>query len=253
MQAHPVRGDVAQGVVQRLDMQVRLAPVLVVGLSLEHHVPAQSQVRRIQLQQESGRDDGLVLGAHGIGQRVEVGLVIRVVLVRLKQRDNPRRRRIHERLGWPVAIDGRAKVCQVLLERSRVLHPDLSDALGPAIGGRAAAGGLALQETRKLLEVGRRLPRTVALESRDAVLDVGGVADLAHFAVADHVHAGLALFRHDRVHGVGQQRMPRLRLHPLALLLGEHHVRYGFRTGKAANVGGEDPVGGVEHDEVLCW
>ena len=253
MQAHPVRRNVAQGVVERFHVQFGLAPVLVVRLTLEHHVPSQSQVRRIQLQQETGGDDSLVLRPHGFRQRVQVGLVVRIVLVGLKQGDHSGRRGIHERFRGPVPIDRRPEIGEVLFQRTRVLHPDLADALRPTVCGRAAAGRLALKKARVLLEVRGRLPWAVALESGDPVLDVGGVADLAHFAVADHVHPGLALFRHDRVHGLGQQRVPRRRLHALALLFGENHFRYRLRAGKAADVGGEYPFGGMQHGKVLVW
>ena len=131
------------------------------------------------------------------------------------------------------------------------LTSDFSHAFGAPVGGRTAAGRLALKKSGIFLQIGGRTPRAVALKAGNAVLDVGGVADLAHFAVADHVHTGLALLRHDRIHCFGQQGMARRRLHPLALFLCEHHVRDRLGTRQAAYMRSENAFRRLLHDKVL--
>ena len=59
----------------------------------EHHVPAEREVGRVDLEVEAGLDDRLVLVAHGIGEVGQVGLVAGVMVGRLEERDDAG--------GWP--------------------------------------------------------------------------------------------------------------------------------------------------------
>jgi hypothetical protein len=72
--------------------------------ALEQRVPAQAEVGRVDLQHEARGDDRLVLGPHRLGERLEIGRVGGVVVVRLEQGDHPGRRRVHERLGGCFAL-----------------------------------------------------------------------------------------------------------------------------------------------------
>ena len=75
----------------------------------------------------------------------------------------------------------------------QVLDADVADAARAAVlGGRAELRQF-LQQARELDQVLSRLARRIAVEAGQAVLDVGGVADLAHLAVADDVDADLDL------------------------------------------------------------
>ncbi len=89
--------DVAQGVVQRVD--AHLGVLVVVGSAhLREHLPAVAQVRVVDLEDEAGIDDRLVLLRHGVSDGVHELLVRLVVLVRHPVLDRPRRHRGQERL-----------------------------------------------------------------------------------------------------------------------------------------------------------
>ena len=70
--AHAVGGDVAQRVVDRLDVATARLDEHLVGLVAVHDVAAHREVGRVDLQHEAGVDDALVLGLHRLGERVEV-------------------------------------------------------------------------------------------------------------------------------------------------------------------------------------
>ena len=213
--ADPVAGHVPQGVVQHLDVQLGPVHELVVGQVREHHVPAEPEIRAVELQHEPRGDDRLVLVAHRLGDVLEVGLVRRVVDGRLEQRDDARGGRVHEALLVAVRVHRRPHPADVGVQRLEILHLDRTDALRAAVGGRAAALGLTLEKAREALEILRRAARAVALEAREPVLDVGGVADLAHLAVGRDRDARGALLRQhvaDRaLDGVGEAGLVRPR------------------------------------------
>src|SRR5205085_10486743 len=74
------------GLVERLDVQdaVILTPVLTA-------YPADAEVGTIQLQEESGPDDGVVFLLHRLSQGGEIHFVRRIILVLQEQRDDARR------------------------------------------------------------------------------------------------------------------------------------------------------------------
>ena len=239
--------DVAHGRVQGLHVQAGERLVLGVRLVLEHHVAAESQIRRVELQDEPGRGDGLVFGSHRLGQRVEVRLVVAVVGVGLEQRDDAGGRGVHERVVGAVSADRGGEVGDVALTRPHVLHRYGADALRPPVGRRPPGARLPLEEGGVVLEVGRRPPGAVALEPRDPVLDVGGVGELAHLAVADHVDPRADLPGDHLIHRPGHLGPVGVHVDGLFPLDGEHAAGHGLRAGQRAHMGGEDAVGAGLH------
>ena len=96
---------------------------------------------------KSGGHDGLVLRPHRLGQRLQVGVVVGVVVVRLEQGDHTRRGGVHEARRLPVRGPRGRETAQVVLERGQGRGPDLADAARPSVGRRAAAAGLPLAES----------------------------------------------------------------------------------------------------------
>ena len=89
MHADAFRRHFAQRVVQRLDLQVRIAQEFGVVHIAELDVPAHGQIGCVDLQVKTGRHDGFVLGRHGIGERLQIQLGAGVVRVGLEHRDHP--------------------------------------------------------------------------------------------------------------------------------------------------------------------
>src|SRR5690606_32734397 len=162
-------------------------------------MPSHREVRAVELQQEAGRDDGLVLLAHRGRDRVDIRLVRRIVAVPLECRDDPRRSRIHEGLARAMARDGVAKIREVLVERGAVDDLDRTDACGPPELLRPGHPRDRLARLRMRREIEGRRTGMMAFEPREPILDVRRVADLADLAVADDVETDLDLPRHDLV------------------------------------------------------
>ncbi len=136
-------------------------------------------------------------------------------------------------------------VLHVRLRRLQAAHADLADAARPLVLRRRAALREPLEDARKLDQVLPRLARRVAGEAGEAILDVRGVADLAHLAVAHHVDAGFDLSAHDFAHGVGDRRVRGGCVGRVAAVAREQHVRHGLRARQAADVRDENPL--------ACW
>ena len=210
-------------------------------------VPAHAEVRAVDLQHDAGLGHGLVFMAHGLGNRIEVGLVVLVVVVAEEQRHHAGRGRAHEGLGRFRAGDGRFQVVRVGSCGLRVAHADR-----PVTGRRLAAraAGIAehaLLQARELGEVLVDEGIAGAAEAGQPILDVGGIAGLGHLAVVDEIDAGFELFLHHLGHGpthaLGQSR----RIDRHALLLGIHHADQIVRSRQAARMGGEKALRAAFH------
>src|SRR5688572_26543752 len=101
----------------------------------------------------------------------------------------------------------------------------------------------AIAKLRKVVEVLRRRPSRVALESRQPMPDVGGIADLAHLAVAHDIEPGVPLSRHDAGDALLQHSVYERGITLLSPLQREQHVDDFRRSRKAADVRGEDAIG----------
>ena len=91
--ADAIGRHVAQRMVQHLDVPRREADEVVLGARPVHRVAAHRHVRRVDLQQQPRLRKALVFGAHPLGNRFEIGVLRRVEVVRLEQRDRSRARR----------------------------------------------------------------------------------------------------------------------------------------------------------------
>ena len=82
--------------VQHLNVQRGQPLVITERFVFEHCVATQSQIGRVDLQHQPGFDNGFIFKPHGFRQRLEIAVVRRIMIVRLKQGDNARRGRVHE-------------------------------------------------------------------------------------------------------------------------------------------------------------
>jgi hypothetical protein len=101
VQAQLRRRDPLDGRVQRVERLLEVgAPVVDIGAH-RAEVVRHREVRRVQLQAETRVRDRSVLVAHRLGDRVDVGLVRGVVLVRVVEGDLAGRGRREERILRP--------------------------------------------------------------------------------------------------------------------------------------------------------
>src|SRR5262245_18610209 len=94
----------------------------------------------------------------------------------------------------------------------------------------------AIAELGEVVEVLRRWPRRVAVEPRQPMPHVGGIADLAHLAVAHDVEPGVLLHSH-RVADTSLQRLvDEASVARLSTLQREQHVEDVSRPRETADV-----------------
>jgi hypothetical protein len=239
VQADLVGRDVAQRVIERLDVALGDFEELRVAQLGKRQVTTHRQVGAVDLQHEPRAVDGVVLLLHDVDEPGQVRLAARVVLVAHEVGDDARRGRRHERLGGLHVLQGRLQVGDVLLHGAPVLPLDGTVAGRPQ-DGRAPLGPRG--RLREVRPVGPRRHRRLPAEAGQPVAHVGGVTDLALLAVADDVHAGLDLLADDVGHGALHARSEGDRVG-----LGARVERLQRRgevrgTGQAAGVRGEDPV-----------
>ena len=240
-------GDGRERVVERLHLGGGVGDEGLLALVRIHGVPAHGEIGAIELDHEARRVDRLVLGPHDGGQRLQIGVLARVVPVGLEQRDHARRGRVHEALDRACAFQRRAHVGDVLLQRGFVLDADLAGAHGALELGRLPLRRDALHVVGIEREVRRHAARAVAGEAVEAVLDIGGIADLAHLAVGDHVHPGVDLLAHHVRDGAFHAGVERAPVGERAVLLGEQHLGDIRRPRQAADMRGENALGAELH------
>ena len=180
-------------------------------------VPAHAEIGAIDLQHEAGLGDGLVFVAHRLGDGVDVGLEILVVVVAEEQRHHAGRGGAHEALGRLHLRQRGLEVVDVGPRGLRIAHADRRVA-GRRLAPRAA--GIAEHALRQLREVGEVLIDegvAGAAEAVEPVLDVGGVARLRQFAVVDEVDAGVGLLADHLGDGLAHALPPAPRDRPARL------------------------------------
>ncbi len=137
----------AQRVVQDFDVsrgqavKLRKRPVAI------HGVTPHGEVRRIDLQNESGVHDGFVFGLHGRCDGFQILILRAVVVVGLKKSDNPGGGSVHEGRGGRCRSTRRIEIADIRLKGKRSAHLDVPDT--------ARAGG-----------TWRVAPRSASLRSR---------------------------------------------------------------------------------------
>ena len=187
------RRDVCDRVIERLDVQLRALAEFRQAQVRVLDVTSHAEVGAVDLQHEAGFGDGFVFVTHRIGDRVDVGLEILVVVVAKEQRHHAGRGGAHEATRGLHILERSLEIVGIGLRRLLVPHADRRVA-----GGRLAARAARIAEHAffQAREVGKilvheRIAR--AAESVEPVLDVGGVARLRQLAVIDQVDAGIGL------------------------------------------------------------
>ena len=243
--------DIGDGVIERLDMQrgalaeFRHAQIGILD------VPAHGEVGAIDLQDEAGFGHGLVFVPHGLGDRRQIGLLARIMIVAEEQPDHAGRGRAHEAADGLHAAERGFQVFGVGDRRLPVAHADRRVA-GRRLAARAARiAEHALLQPREIGEVLVDEGVAGAAETVEPVLDVGGIARLRHFPVIDEVDAGRRLLLHHLRHGGAHARGQSLRLDRDAFLLGVHHADEIVGPRQAAGMGGQKACRASLHGLVL--
>ncbi len=102
----------------------------------------------------------------------------------------------------------------------------------------------AIAKPGKVVEILRRRPRRVAVESGQPMTDVGGIADLAHLAVAHDIEPGVFLHPHRVVHTPLQHLLDERSIALLSTVQREEQLDDICRSREAADVGGENAAVG---------
>jgi hypothetical protein len=244
VQAHPIGGDVAQGVIERLDVRRGDLQKLGVAQLVERQVPPHRQVGAVDLEHEPGPMDRVVLLFHDVGEARQVRLAARVVLVLHEVRDDAGRGRRHERVGRLDRAESGLEIGDVLLDRRPVLPLDRAVARRPQDRGAPLAARGRLGEVGP---VGAHRDRRLSVEAGEAMTDVGGVADLPLLAVVDDVHAGVDLLPDDVADGAAHARLEGRRIGRGAGVERLERRRQVLGAGKASGVRGQDAVGAELH------
>src|SRR5262249_46514481 len=95
----------------------------------------------------------------------------------------------------------------------------------------------------KLDEIAVLQRMALTAEAVEPVLDVGGVARLAHLAVVDQIDPGAHLLAHDLGDRRSDARVERRWIDGHALFLGEHHPDEIGRARQAPRVRRQEPIG----------
>ena len=190
MHPDPIRGNIAQRVVEHVDMFADQCEIVGVRPVLVHHVAPEAEIGAVELQDKPGFGDGFIFRAHRLGECFEIVVLARVIFVRLEKGDDAGRRSVHEGKVRFVCREHALQTRDVCVERLAGQRRDGTDASGAPIRRGPPAFCLAREEIGEGLEVGRWVARTVAVKPADAILDIGGVADLQHFAIGDDVDSG---------------------------------------------------------------
>ena len=258
MEADALFRDVSEGVVQRVDAELRELAVRG-NVHVRVNLPGVRQVRVVYLQEEACVDDDLVLDGQGIGDGEEELFLRGVVLVLEPV--------LHGAGGDGGQVDFRrgcslkagAEVVDVRLHVGVTDVADGADAhrLIDAVlpGGRRRAVGTDLEVLREILEVAptdSAHARSVRvhgpnLQTVQALAHIVAEAGLADLAVVDAVDAVLHLqpdvLCDDAPHVGGELRV----VHLLAAALGHYALSDVSGPGQRSGVHGEDPVCAPKH------
>ena len=157
---------------------------------LKRRMAGHREVGTIDLQHEAGRNDGRVPlpASHPRWPRYIPRSPI--VLVGQKARDHARRCRRHKRLGRPRDPDGGTHIGEIACQSVTALNGDWANAGDTLEASHAGELRHLLTQIGERREVGVRLRRLrVAFlrKAAEAIVHVGGITNLADFAVADDV------------------------------------------------------------------
>ena len=98
-----------------------------------------------------------------------------------------------------------------------------------------------------------RSPGTVTVETVQSVFDVSCITDLTLFSVTDHIHSDFGLLTDHGLNRISYDLVIVVHVNFFACLLGKYQLKDLFRTGEAADMGGEDSVLTQFHRYRLIW
>ena len=169
------------------------------------------ELRIVDLNQEAGRDDRLILLAHGLADRMEIVLRRLVILVLVPVLDIGGRDRRDENLR---DVEARERGLEIVEVGLQFLVAPVGDRPGAGHEGlaRIHGAGLGLVEFRKRDRLARADPGTLpfaflAAEAAEALAHIGHEARLAELSVVDHVDAESGLLADDLAHRLAQARL----------------------------------------------
>ena len=195
------------------------------------------------------RKPALWIASYSAGQRLaerqHIGVAGLVVCVGHEMGDDAGRGGVQEGAGRRSGIDSSPEVRQVGLQRPGIARLD-----GRAAGRRievrqlgvgAHAGGV----VRMGLQVRRHPAQRLRIaEAPEPVLDIVGVGDFRHLAVADDVDAAFDLLPHDLRDRFGDTPVQQGRIVRPVTVLRDEQVDQVVGPRQAADMGGKDAVGG---------
>src|SRR6266545_1938990 len=199
MEAHRLLRDIPQGVVEGIDAQ-RGELAILWDAHVTVNLPRIRQVRVVNLEQEAGVGDGLVLLMHGIRDGVEKILIALVILVFHPMLDGPGRHSRQKRLLLLHTLEGSFEVVDVGLDGSLASKPERASADHLPAPQVASAGKIFCE----LLDVAAIDPRQRApwfgsafFVPAETLAGVVRKVSLAELAVVDAVETNGNLLLHD--------------------------------------------------------
>src|SRR6266446_1822881 len=240
-------------VVYDLDLAGEPGAVLLQCLGRHHPIVAHGGARVVELHQQTGIDDRLVLGVHRIGDRLLEIIVARIIFVLAIGNDARRRRHGQERFHHLDAVERILEVVDVLLQlgltgiSDRRHHYRVHD--GFDLVARIELR-VELRKTRPVDATGERIAarKRPPLETAEAKERVLRPADrFSELAVADDVDADLGLLAHDFGNGCLEASRIGSLVEGLAGLFRGEKLAQRRGTDEAADMGGEDPIRAAFH------
>ena len=247
MHARLLRRHIRQRMIQCLDMLPRSLAELLERQIGVLDMPPHREVGAIDLHRNACIRDCFVFVAHRLGDREQIRLLVRVILVAEEQRDDPGRSRAEKCSGGLHPAERRFQMCDIGLRRLGVGDRDRAGA-GRCLAARPAGIAKdALRQPRKLREI--LIDKGVARTAKpaEAVLDIGRIARLRHLAVIDEVDAGMRLFPDDLRNRVADARLERRAVDRHAFLLGEHRADQILGPRQAAGMRRQEPLRPIRH------
>ena len=251
MQPHFLLGHIDEraidGADDLLDERLEIAERLVA----ERAVALHGEIGRIDLQGEAGGDDRLVFDPQALGDGVEIGVDVLVVVVLDDGGEDAGRGGREERCRRAFALlgHGRLEIGDLGVEFGLALIAQRADAArqvgdiadGLAVGHHARAVFL---EFRVCLDIGERQPFADAADTRQppAQVEHEGLALL--LAIGDDVDAAGALLADDPRHGLGAFGREQFFVDGFAARTGGVEARQGRWARERAGVGGENAGSG---------
>ncbi len=230
---------------------------LLFRLVLEQKHAFHRQIRRVDLQDQSGIDHGLVFVVHLARDRVEIVLIGLVVGVEHGGGDDSRRR-----LGEEHLREGRfdrgglvLEAGKLGLDRFLVVIFELAHRLGAAehLAGLGQAGLEFLGEQRQLDPLAAERPLRFAAETGHALRHVGLKTHPALLAIIGNIDAGPALLLHHMGDALLDSVLELGLVDRLAGLVGDQEIVELRAARQTAGVRDQDVVDALVHDVSSHW